>query len=94
MAGLFIIILYLIFFISNINYSEKQDSILYKIIIYGILIQIVYQSIFHISSNLNLIPPKGVSLPFISYGGSELLANIFSIGTLLSLTKQKILLSS
>ena len=49
-----------------------------------------YQSIFHFASNLNVIPPKGVSCPFLSFGGSELLASIFSIGTLLSFTKRKL----
>ena len=88
-AGLIIIILYTLFFILNIQNGEKLSST-HKVIVYGILSQIAYQSIFHITSNLNFIPPKGVSCPFISYGGSELLANIFSISTLLSLTKKEL----
>lgn len=88
-TGLIIIILYMLFFILNIQNGEKLP-IKSKIILYGILSQIAYQSIFHITSNLNFIPPKGVSCPFISYGGSELLASIFSIGTLLSLTKKEL----
>jgi cell division protein FtsW len=88
-AGLIIIILYMLFFILNIQNGEKLPF-KSKIILYCIISQIAYQSIFHITSNLNFIPPKGVSCPFISYGGSELLANIFSIGTLFSLTKKEL----
>lgn len=87
--GLLIIILYVLFFILNIQNGEKLPF-KHRIILYGILSQIAYQSIFHISSNLNLIPPKGVSCPFLSYGGSELLASIFSIGTLLCITKKEL----
>jgi cell division protein FtsW len=88
-TGIVIVILFVLFFIRNIQhasgFSDKK-----RVMIYGILVQIAYQSIFHFASNLNFIPPKGVSCPFLSFGGSELLASIFSIGTLLSATKRKI----
>ena len=89
LTGMFIVILFILFFVRNIQQaSDFQGK--KRIIIYGILAQIAYQSIFHLASNLNIIPPKGVSCPFLSFGGSELLASIFSMGTLLSLTKRKL----
>ncbi|USO02120.1 MAG: cell division protein FtsW [Alphaproteobacteria bacterium] len=54
----------------------------------GILTQFSVQSIINISSVLGLIPTKGMTLPFISYGGSSLLALGFSCAILLSLTKR------
>ena len=48
------------------------------------------QSIIHISSNLALIPTKGMTLPFLSYGGSSTLSSAIIIGMLLSLTKKQI----
>jgi cell division protein FtsW len=86
-TGVLIIFLFILFFVHNIQqaniFLDKR-----KIVVYGILTQITFQSIFHLASNLNFIPPKGVSCPFLSFGGSELLASIFSIGTLLSITKK------
>jgi cell division protein FtsW len=86
--GVVIIILFITLFLLNIQHIRKVED-KYKIIIYGIISQIAYQSIFHMMSNLSFIPPKGVNCPFLSFGGSELLASIFSIGTLLSITKKR-----
>lgn len=87
-AGMLVVFLFVLFFIRNIQHASFLSG-RRRIIVYGILAQIAYQSIFHLASNLNFIPPKGVSCPFLSYGGSELLASIFSVGTLLSLTKKR-----
>lgn len=90
LIGMFIIVLFVLFFVRNIQQAASLEGNK-KIVIYGILAQIAYQSIFHIASNLNFIPPKGVNCPFLSFGRSEALANIFSIGTLLSMTKKKLI---
>ena len=39
--------------------------------------------------NLNLIPPKGMTLPFVSYGGTSMIAIAFGAGLLLALTRKK-----
>ena len=54
----------------------------------GIITQFGLQSIINIGVTLNLFPTKGMTLPFISYGGSSTLAVAISIGMLLGLTKQ------
>ena len=55
----------------------------------GILMYFAMQSAFNIGVTLNLFPTKGVTLPFISYGGSSVLACAVSIGIYLSLTKKR-----
>jgi cell division protein FtsW len=46
------------------------------------------QSLIIISGTLNLIPLTGVTLPFVSYGGSSLLTNFIIVGMLLALSRE------
>ena len=54
----------------------------------GIVTGIVVQALFNISVVLSLVPPKGIPLPFISYGGSSMLLTLSSIGVLLNISQQ------
>ena len=47
-----------------------------------------FQSLIHMASNTDLIPTKGMTLPFLSYGGSSILASAITAGILLSLTRK------
>lgn len=54
----------------------------------GIIAQFGLQSIINIGVTLNLFPTKGMTLPFVSYGGSSTLAIAISVGMLLGFTKR------
>ena len=54
----------------------------------GLIILFGLQALIHIAVNLSLIPAKGMTLPFISYGGSSLLAMGITMGMFLALTKK------
>ena len=55
----------------------------------GLIVQFGIQAIINISSTLNMIPPKGMTLPFVSYGGSSALALGIGMGMLLALTRRR-----
>jgi len=57
----------------------------------GLLVQFGGQALIHMGSSLRLLPAKGMTLPFISYGGSSLLALGLSMGMILGLTRQQAL---
>lgn len=56
----------------------------------GLLAQFSLQSLVHMGSSLQLLPAKGMTLPFISYGGSSLLALGMGMGMLLGLTRKRL----
>lgn len=56
----------------------------------GLVSQLGLQALINMASTLNLIPPKGMTLPLISYGGSSLLATAISMGMLLALTRRRL----
>ncbi len=47
------------------------------------------QTKINLAVNLNMAPPKGMTLPFISYGGSSMLALCFSAGLILAFTRKR-----
>lgn len=55
----------------------------------GLVMQFGLQSFINIASALHIIPTKGMTLPFISYGGSSLLAMGLAMGMLLALTRRR-----
>ncbi|MCA3269283.1 MAG: FtsW/RodA/SpoVE family cell cycle protein, partial [Thalassospira sp.] len=66
----------------------KQDNLVIMLAVSGILIQFITQSFINIASTVHLIPTKGMTLPFVSYGGSSLLALAFGMGVVLALTRK------
>ncbi len=60
----------------------------------GLIVQFALQALINMASTLSLIPTKGMTLPFISYGGSSLLALALGMGMLLALTRRRTGLAS
>ncbi len=56
----------------------------------GSLIQFGLQAVINMASTLHLIPTKGMTLPFISYGGSSMLALALGMGMMLALTRRRL----
>ncbi len=53
----------------------------------GLSVMIVAQALINISVVLSLVPTKGIPLPFLSYGGSALWADLLAVGILLNLSQ-------
>jgi cell division protein FtsW len=67
----------------------REDNLFILLAVAGLLVQFGLQVIINIASNLNMIPPKGMTLPFISYGGSSTLALAVGMGMMLALTRER-----
>ena len=55
----------------------------------GLLVQFGLQAVINMASTLHLMPTKGMTLPFISYGGSSMLALGLGMGMALALTRRR-----
>lgn len=86
-----IISLFVGFIARAISKIMQSSSIFSFSTIFGILFQITLQVLINICTALNLIPTKGMTLPFISYGGSSMLATAISFGIVLAITKKNAL---
>ena len=68
------------------------DSSLYtfaKYLSFGLTFSLAFQTILNLMVVVGLIPVTGVTLPFLSYGGSSLLISLTNIGILLNISKHK-----
>ena len=89
--GLFsclLIIIFFIYLIFNICKKIKNEKSLFIILcVSGLVMQLGFQIFVNIGSTIGLIPTTGVTLPFISYGGSSMIATALNIGVILALTR-------
>lgn len=81
-AGLFLIILY-----RGILIALNSKDEFSKYLAFGMIFQILIQAAMNLMVVIGLIPVTGVTLPFLSYGGSSLLISMISIGILLNISK-------
>jgi len=82
---LFLMFIYMVF--KKINY-EKDDKI--KLVLIGCVSLILMQATIHVGVNIRLFPTTGMTLPFLSYGGSSIVSISILSGIILNLTKRKI----
>ncbi len=67
----------------------REDDLFVLLAGAGLLTQFGLQAVINIGVNVNLLPTKGMTLPFISYGGSSLLALALAMGMVLALTRRR-----
>jgi cell division protein FtsW len=67
----------------------QEDNLYIVLAGTGLLVQFGLQAIINMASTLHLMPTKGMTLPFISYGGSSLLALGLGVGMILALTRRR-----
>ena len=79
--------LFFIIFYRCINIALKQDDLFKKYLVFGLSFGIIIQAILNLCVVIGLIPVTGVTLPFLSYGGSSLLVSMASIGIILNISK-------
>jgi cell division protein FtsW len=69
--------------------AQQQSSLFARLAASTLAIQFGLQCSINLAVNLSLIPPKGMTLPFVSYGGTSMLAVAFGMGLMLALTRKK-----
>ena len=74
---------------GNLKFYNENDKTI-KLILTGSISLILMQAMIHIGVNIRLFPTTGMTLPFLSYGGSSIISTSILAGIILNLTKRKI----
>ena len=87
---LFLLFLFLFFIYTVFKkiYIETDEKV--KLILAGSIISIILQVLIHLGVNIRLFPTTGMTLPFLSYGGSSIIGVSILSGVILCLTKRKV----
>ncbi len=75
--------------LKSLLHAAREEDEFTKLAIAGLALLVGAQSMINIGVNLELLPAKGMTLPFISYGGSSMLAISITVGYLLALTRHR-----
>lgn len=79
--------LFLIIIITGFKISRNSKDLFGKYLAFGITFQIAFQTVLNLMVVVGLIPVTGVTLPFLSYGGSSLLITLCEIGIVLNISR-------
>lgn len=82
-------ILFITLFVNVIKISMNTNDLFAKYLSFGLIMGIMIQTVLNICVVIGIVPVTGVTLPFISYGGSSLLVSMISIGIILNIAKNE-----
>ena len=92
LISIMILIIFLYISFRIIKNCFNQDNQFLKISLSGLAALLIFQTFIHAGVNTNLLPTTGMTLPFLSYGGSSLIGSAILAGLVLNYTKNKVYL--
>ncbi len=88
-TAVLLILVYAFVIVRSVSRIYRNEDMFVILATTALLVQFGLQSLIHMGSSLQLLPAKGMTLPFISYGGSSLLSFGLAFGALLVLTRKR-----
>ena len=89
LGAFLIVLLFVLIIYQIIKISLETDDLFKKYLAFGLSFQLGFQAIINLLVVIGLIPVTGVTLPFLSYGGSSLLVSMLSVGIILNIATKK-----
>jgi len=83
LGALFVVMLIVIFFVAGVSVAMKHTDKFKRLLTFGIAFCLAAQAMFNIAVVIGMLPTKGIGLPFISYGGSNMVLSMLFVGMLL-----------
>ncbi len=87
--SIMIVLIFLYISFRIIKNCINQDDQLIKISLCGLSALLIFQTFIHVGVNTSIIPTTGMTLPFLSYGGSSLIGSAILAGIILNYTKNR-----
>ena len=88
--SIFLVCIFLYIAFRVIKFALQEEDKFIKISLCGLTSLLIFQTFIHVGVNSSLLPTTGMTLPFLSYGGSSMFGSAMLAGIVLNLTKKKI----
>lgn len=88
-GSVFLLLIFVLFAVRGLKVASKTPNTFGRLVIVGIVIMIVSQAFVNIGAMLGVIPLSGITLPFVSHGGTSLFITLFEVGIVLSISKTR-----
>jgi cell division protein FtsW len=82
-GSIFVLVLVITFFVVCVRVALKHKELFERLLTFGLALLFFIQAVMHISVVTGLLPTKGIGLPFVSYGGSNMMASLMMAGVLI-----------
>ncbi len=84
-----LLIIFVLFAMRGLKIAARTSNIFGRLTVVGIVIMIVFQAFVNIGAMLGVIPLSGITLPFISHGGTSLFITLLEVGIILSISRSQ-----
>lgn len=86
-GSVLLIAIFVLFAIRGLKIAANVPDPFGRLVVTGIVIMIISQAFVNIGAMLGILPLSGITLPFVSHGGTSLFVSLFEIGVILSISK-------
>jgi cell division protein FtsW len=86
-GGVILIAIFLLFATRGLKIAARATQPFGRLVVVGIVIMIVSQAFVNIGAMLGVLPLSGITLPFVSHGGTSLFISLFEVGVVLAISK-------
>ncbi|MFH1282911.1 MAG: putative lipid II flippase FtsW [bacterium] len=83
-----LIVLFVFFSIRGLAVARKADTLFGSLVCAGLVFAISFQALINMAVSTGMLPTKGISLPFLSFGGSSLVLTMAAVGMILNISRQ------
>jgi cell division protein FtsW len=88
LVGMIVVLLFAVVVLRSLVLADRQGDRFAQVAAVGLATQLGLQAVINLGVNVALLPPKGMTLPFVSYGGSSLVALALGTGLMLALLRR------
>jgi cell division protein FtsW len=88
LGSLALILLYVLFLVVGFRMTGRSKDLFLNLYAKGLTLVVVLQALINMMVATGVIPTKGLPLPFVSYGGSSLMASMLAVGLLLGIDRK------